>query len=103
MRYRSLLTTAALILTNAAGAAAQVAPGPSNVARTRPFWDQCFAALFFGLLAIGLILAAFRLLHLAVRFDVLREVCENRNMAAALLATGIVLGICLVVAAVLVS
>jgi uncharacterized membrane protein YjfL (UPF0719 family) len=103
MRYRSLLTTAALILATATEAAAQVAPGPTNVARARAFWDQCFAALFFGLLAIGLILAAFRLLHLAVRFDVQREVCENRNVAAAILATGIALGVCLVVAAVLVS
>lgn len=103
MRYRGLLTALVLNLATASAALAQIAPGPSNVARTRPFWDQLFAALFFGVLAIGLIIAGFQFLHLALRLNVRQEISENRNVAAAILAAGMALGICLVVAAVLVS
>lgn len=103
MRLRSFLGGLALTLASSAATAAQIAPGPSNVARSRPFWDQAFAAIFFSLLALGLVIGGFKLLQLSVRFDVRREVCENRNVAAAIFATGLVLGICLVIAAVLLS
>lgn len=103
MRLRSLFTGLGLSLATSTANAAQIAPGPSNVARARPFWDQCFAAIFFALLATALIIAGFKLLKLAVRFDLRREVCEKGNVAAAIFATGVALGICLVVAAVLLS
>ena len=103
MRLSSFLAGLALSLATSAATAAQIAPGPSNVARSRPMWDQAFAAIFFSLLAIGLVIGGFKLLALAIHFDVRREVCENRNVAAAIFATGVVLGICLVITAVLLS
>lgn len=103
MRFRSLLAGLVLSLATSAATAAQIAPGPSNVARARPFWDQCFAAIFFALLTTALVIAGFKLLKLALRFDLRREVCEKGNVAAAIFATGVALGICLVVAAVLLN
>jgi hypothetical protein len=103
MRLKRFLAGLSLALVNSAATAAQIAPGPSNVARSRPFWDQAFAAIFFSLLAVGLVIGGFKLLELATRFDVRREICENGNVAAAIFATGLALGICAVIAAVLLS
>lgn len=92
-----------MFLATSAARAAQIAPGPSNVDQSRPFWDQLFAAIFFSLLAVGLVIGGFKLLEIALRFNVRREVSERQNVAAAIFAAGVVLGICLVIAAVLLS
>lgn len=103
MRLGSFLGGLALLLATSAATAAQMAPGPSNVARSRPFWDQTFAVIFFSLLTVGLVIGGFKLLEIALRFNVRREVSEHQNVAAAIFAAGVVLGICLVIAAVLLS
>ena len=53
----------------------------------------------FGLLGIALAIAGFKLFDLLTPGNLQKEIFENRNMAAAVLATGFLIGVCIVVAA----
>lgn len=91
----ALVTTAAL--------AQQVTPGASSVAQPRNVTDQAISMVVFSLLGIVLAIAGFKIFDLAIKFDIEREICEKNNIAAAILAGAVVLGICLIVAVVVVS
>ncbi|MGV3724484.1 MAG: DUF350 domain-containing protein [Actinomycetota bacterium] len=90
----TLVTTAAL---------AQGAPGASSVAQPRNLTDQALSMVVFSVLGIVLAIAGFKIFDLAIKFDIEREICEKNNIAAAILAGAVVLGICLIVAVVVVS
>ena len=53
----------------------------------------------FGLLGIALAIAGFKVFDLLTPGNLQKEIFENRNMAAAVLATGFLIGVCIVVAA----
>jgi putative membrane protein len=92
----TLLTTAAM--------AAQIAPaGGSSVAHPRTLLDQALSMVVFSVLGIILAIAGFKIFDLAIRFDIEREICEKNNIAAAILAGAVVLGICMIVAVVVIS
>jgi len=92
-----------LTLVTTAAMAAQITPGPSSVAQPRNLTDQALSMVVFSVLGIILAIAGFKIFDLAIKFDIEREICEKNNIAAAILAGAVVLGICLIVAVVVVS
>src|SRR6185369_2449923 len=61
------------------------------------------ATLAFGLAGIFLAIAGFKLFDAFTKFNLEKEICENRNMAVAVLCGAMLLGICLIVAAAIVG
>ncbi len=61
------------------------------------------ATLAFGLVGIFLAIAGFKLFDAFTKFDLEKEICDNRNMAVAVLCGAMLLGICLIVAAAIVG
>src|SRR3954466_15805679 len=61
------------------------------------------ATVAFGLAGIFLAIAGFKLFDAFTKFDLEKEICDNRNMAVAVLCAGMLLGICLIVAAAIVG
>ena len=56
-------------------------------------------ALIFALLGIGLFVVVFAALVKAAPFNLWKEIVEERNVAAAILAGAVALGLCWIVAA----
>jgi hypothetical protein len=63
------------------------------------FGGALVATLVFGLIGIGLAILGFKLFDACIRFNLEKEICENKNIAAAILSAAIIVGICIVVAA----
>lgn len=61
------------------------------------------STLLFGLIGIALAIAGFKLFDAATPFHLEREICEKQNIAAAILAGAVVLGICIIIAATVLS
>ncbi len=53
----------------------------------------------FGVTGIALAIAGFKLFDLLTPGNLQKEIFENRNMAAAILAGAFIIGVCIVVAA----
>jgi putative membrane protein len=60
-----------------------------------------FNALIFAVVGIGVFVVAFAALAKAAPFDVWKEIVEERNVAAAILAGAVALGLCWIVATVM--
>ena len=61
------------------------------------------ATVLFGLAGIFLAIAGFKLFDAFTKFDLEKEICDNRNMAVAVLCGAMLLGICVIVAAAIVG
>jgi uncharacterized membrane protein YjfL (UPF0719 family) len=61
------------------------------------------ATVAFGLAGIFLAIAGFKLFDACTKFDLEKEICDNRNMAVAILCGAMLLGICVIVAAAIVG
>ena len=94
---------AGLLLVAGAATAAQVAPPASVGYRPGNLWEAVLSTVVFSLLGIGLAIVGFKLFDLAIRFDLEKEICEKNNLSAALLASAVVLGTCIIVAVVVLS
>lgn len=57
------------------------------------------STLIFGLIGIVVAIVGFKLFDALIPFNLEQEICEKQNLAVALLSAGMVLGICLIVAA----
>lgn len=64
----------------------------------RTMLEGIASTVVFGVLGILLAIIGFKLFDAAISFNVEREICENKNVAAAILAGAVVLGICMIVA-----
>ena len=88
-------------------ATAAWAQGEGNAVRggyqPRNLWESLLSTVLFSLVGIVLAIVGFKLFDLAIRANMEQEICEKNNMAAALLAAAVVLGTCLIVAAVVTS
>ncbi|MDF2441597.1 MAG: hypothetical protein JWN98_2581 [Abditibacteriota bacterium] len=71
--------------------------------RVRSLTDALLSTVLFGLLGIALAIVGFKLLDIVVKFDLEREICEKQNLAVAVLCGLMVLGICLIIAATVMS
>ena len=56
-------------------------------------------ALIFAFLGVLVFLAAFSIVAKAAPFDLWKQIVEERNMAAAILAGAVALGLCWIIAA----
>ena len=92
-----------LLFVLASAAYAQSGEGPASRYRAGSLLDQVISTLVFSLLGIGLTILGFKLFDLVIKFDIEREICEKNNIAAAILAGAVVLGICLIVGFVVIS
>lgn len=61
--------------------------------------DAVVSTLLFGVIGIVLAIVGFKLFDLATPLSLEREICEKQNIAAAIVAAAMVLGICLIIAA----
>jgi putative membrane protein len=103
-RFWTGLWVFALALIATAAMAQQAVPvDNSSVAQPRTLMDQAISMILFSGLGIILAIAGFKFFDLAIKFDIEREICEKNNIAAAILAGAVVLGICLIVAVVVMS
>jgi uncharacterized membrane protein YjfL (UPF0719 family) len=57
------------------------------------------STLIFGLIGVVIAIVGFKLFDALTPFNLEQEICEKQNLAVALLCAGMVLGICLIVAA----
>ena len=86
----------------AQNAAASPVGGRSDY-RARTLTDALLSTVLFGLLGIVLAIVGFKLFDIVVKFDLEREICEKQNLAVAILCGFMVLGICLIIAATVLS
>jgi len=87
-------------------ATAAFAQGPlqgSGGYRPANLGEAALSTLLFSVLGIVLAIAGFKLFDAVIPFSLEKEICEKNNIAAALLASAMVLGICVIVAFVVVS
>ena len=71
--------------------------------RPRTMTDALLSTVLFGLLGIVLAIVGFKLFDIVVKFDLEREICEKQNLAVAVMCGFMVLGICLIIAATVLS
>lgn len=65
--------------------------------------DSVLSTLLYSVLGILLAIGGFKLFDHVIPFDMEREICEKNNLAVAVLAAAMVLGICLIVGLVVLS
>lgn len=94
-------TAGAMLIATAAWA--QGTSGGTGGYRPSTLWEAILSTVIFSLLGIVLAIVGFKLFDLAIKFDIEREICEKNNMAAALLASAVVLGTCIIVGLVVIS
>lgn len=82
--------------TFAQGAEAAGRPGKDLV-------SSIVSTVVFGAIGIALAIIGFKLFDLVVKHNIENEIFDNKNMAAALLAGAIVLGVCMIIAATILS
>lgn len=102
IRLRTAGTALGLLLINAVAWAQQTGDGGTGRGRLG-LVDSVVSTLLFGLVGIFLAILGFKLFDLVVRHNMEHEILENKNMAAALLAGAVILGISLIVAATILS
>jgi hypothetical protein len=91
-----------LIVASAALAQAPQIP-PAGGYRPGTLLDAVISTVVFSLIGIFLAIAGFKLFDFAIPFSLEREICEKNNLAVALLASSMILGICIIVAFVVLS
>jgi putative membrane protein len=101
MKISSLFYRTGLLLVLLAAAPSAFAVTEDSIVSWPPtsFGGALLATLVFGLVGIGLAILGFKMFDACIRFNLEKEICENKNVAAAILSAAIIAGICLIVAA----
>ncbi len=93
-----------LMLSAAAWAQGSGSGDAAAAGRSRmPLVDGIVSTIAFGLIGILLAILGFKLFDLVIRHNIEHEIFEHKNVAAAVLAGAVVLGVSLIVAATLLS
>lgn len=96
------LATAALwALAQGRALAQETATGP--VRSRLGLWEGLLSTLIYGVVGIVLAILGFKLFDWVIRHNIEEEIFVNKNMAAAILAGAVVLGVSLIVAATILS
>ena len=105
MRPKTTLRRTGILGAALAGrTAAAWAQGADAAGRSRPtLLDHILSTLLFGLIGVVLAILGFKLFDLVMRHNIEQEIFEHKNMAAAILAGAVVLGVSLIVAATLLA
>ena len=92
---KKTLTTLAVL-----GAATLPALAQDTAGRPRQsLIEGLTSTVVFGVIGIALAVIGFKVFDRAIHADIEKEIFENKNMAAAILAGSVVLGVSLIVAA----
>ena len=91
---KNLITTLSLLMATTLPALAQESAGRSR----QSLMEGVISTLVFGIIGIVLAVVGFKVFDLAIKANIEKEIFENKNMAAAILAGSVVLGISLIVA-----
>lgn len=59
--------------------------------------------LLYGVLGIALAVVGFKVFDLLIKHDIEKEIFDNKNMAAAVLSGFMLLGVCIIIAATILS
>jgi uncharacterized membrane protein YjfL (UPF0719 family) len=97
---RAALAAALIGLCRAAWA--QEAPATAGKSRLT-FGEGILGTIVFGLIGIVLAIVGFKLFDVLIKHDIEKEIFENKNLAAAMLAGAVVLGVSLIIAATILS
>jgi hypothetical protein len=89
----------ALMMATAAFAQDSAAAGRPG----RDLVSSIVSTVVFGSIGIALAIIGFKLFDVVVKHNIENEIFDNKNMAAALLAGSIVLGVCMIIAATILS
>ena len=92
---KNLIVTLSLLAATTLPALAQESAGRSRQSLT----EGILSTLIYGVIGIVLAVIGFKVFDLAIKANIEKEIFENKNMAAAILAGSVVLGIALIVAA----
>lgn len=64
-----------------------------------PLGEDILRTILFGLIGIALAVIGFKVFDIVVKHNIENEIFENKNMAAALLAGAVLIGVSIIVAA----
>lgn len=81
--------------------AADTTPAPSWHAQT--LGQALGYLLLFALVGIGAAIAGYKLFDACTPGDLNKEIIENKNIAAAIVAAAVILGVCIIIAAAMMS
>jgi hypothetical protein len=81
----------------AASEAAASVPVPGWHAQS--LWQAVAYMVLFALIGIALAIAGYKLFDKCTPGDLHKEILENRNVAAAIVAGSVILGVCVIIAA----
>jgi putative membrane protein len=97
-RTLAAIWTLGLLGVAATAAHAQAQPVAAQGYRPDTLLGQVVSTLVFSGLGILLAIVGFKLFDAVIPFSLEREICEKNNVAVAILAGAMVLGICFIVA-----
>jgi uncharacterized membrane protein YjfL (UPF0719 family) len=69
------------------------------VAQPTPLWRLLLDAALFGLCGIVLLIIGYYLWELITPYNLRREIHENRNVAVAIVAAALIIGMAIIIAA----
>jgi hypothetical protein len=88
-----------LVLVAASAAWAQTTPVPAPGGfRPDTLLGQVISTLVFSLLGIILAIVGFKAFDAVIPFSLEREICEKNNLSVSILASAMVLGVCIIIA-----
>jgi putative membrane protein len=64
-------------------------------------WEAALASVLFGSIGIALVIGGFKIFDWLTPGDLQKEIFEKNNLSAAILAAAVVIGLCVLVAAVI--
>ena len=104
-RLGSALGAGLLLILAASAARAQAGAGVGGPAGFHPvgLMDQVISTLVFSVLGIVLAILGFKLFDAVIPFSLEREICEKNNLAVSILSAAMILGVCLIIAAVVMT
>jgi hypothetical protein len=91
---------ALLVLLSTASSAFAQSAGGAGVWHPDSFGMAIVSTLVFGGIGILMAILGFKLFDAVTPFNLEKEICEKQNTAVAILCAGMVVGICIVIAAV---
>jgi len=92
-----------LLIAAAAHAQVQTPSAAGGGYRPANLMEAVISTIVFSVIGIILAIVGFKLFDLAIPFSLEKEICEKNNIAVAMLASAMVLGICVIVAFVVIS
>jgi hypothetical protein len=84
-------------------ATAAFAQNTGTTAQPDKLVSHIISTVVFGAIGIALAIIGFKLFDVVVKHNIENEIFDNKNMAAALLAGAIVLGVCMIISATILS